>query len=175
VWVLLLVARFEPTLLKPRSAGVGDERKHRPTRPSMLMRRSPSLIAIAIPTVLTAAAVYIALFFATRMTGTLLKLDQPGNPEIRPIDTSEKPPPFIEQAPPPSPEVVAERVRREIEASQGGRGGAPFPVLELEMEPAAPTLDILPLEPLNIPPRNVLTPLDLRPNGTAPSIPTEAR
>lgn len=170
------VARFEPTLLKPRSARGGDERKARPTRPSMLMRHSPSLIAIAIPTILISIAVYIALVFATRITGTILKqgADEPGDPEIRPVETT-KMLPFVEQTPPPSPEVVAERVRQELEAGRESLRDAPFPILELETDPETATSNTVPVEPLPLPPPEIPQLSRLLPNGTTPSDSAEAK
>lgn len=144
----------------------------------MLMRRSPSLIAIAIPTILTAVAVYIALAFATRLTGTLLKLDEDdaGDPQIRPVETSERRAPFVEQAPPPSPELVAQRVRQEIEASRQSAAEVTLPELELGPDPAGPApANLLPLEPLNLPPPALPSRAVLLPNGTTPSSATEAR
>ena len=140
------VSRYEPTLLRPRSGQGGSDRGKRPGHGSILMRKPPSLMAVAIPTVVTVAAVYIALAFASKLTGKFFGSDESGLSAVRPVDTS-KPTPYIERTPPPSPEVVAERVRRELGAASEP-SNEPILIMDLEVEPAPLTIEAIPRDQL---------------------------
>lgn len=119
----------------------------------MLMRKPPSLMAVAIPTVVTVAAVYIALAFASKLTGRFFGSDDSGLSEVRRVDTS-KPTPYIERTPPPSPEVVAEQVRRELGAASEA-SSEPIPIMDLEVEAAPLTIEPIPREQLRTATPNV--------------------
>lgn len=119
------------------------------------MKHNPGLLKTAIPAILTAAAVYISLVYASRLTATFF--DRETADQLVRMDinvTKEKP--FIERTPPPSPEAVVAAFGETVDA--GSEPGGRRPIIlepELEPEPNASDPSRLSLRPidLDLPPK----------------------
>jgi len=145
--------------LHPRHPSqIREENKfRRRDRPSILGNNTRLQFVVVVPAIVTALAIYLALFFVNRVLHRFADeqgwgagaADGSGESEvlIREVEGVSTEPLVIEQAPPPSPERVVEELYRERNEAQRAALAVEKPVLMPVLEP-----EPLPLEPIGLRP-----------------------
>jgi len=128
-----------------------------PKRRPLSMGRSTNLVWTILPSIAIVAALFVGFsyisYFVREYMGDYLAREKV---MVRSIDgVVPRPKPYVEQAPPPSPESVVEEIERKIRAERLARGElTPIlePVYEPGEEPETP-IELIPVEvsPLEVP------------------------
>lgn len=116
------------------------------------MAASPGFLKTAIPAILTAAAVYVSLVYASKLTITFFETEETDQLVRMDIGVTKKKP-VLEQEPPPSPESIAAAFAT-TENEQDKNTRVPQIILEPELEPDenAPDTDRLSIRQIDLGP-----------------------
>ena len=117
------------------------------------MKGRPGLMMTAIPAILTAAAVYISLAYAVKLTATVFDKEE-ANDYIRADIGVTHQKPYVEQTPPPSPEAVIAAFQREVTGEANAPDDRRPIILEPDLEGDSATVrpDQLSVSPIELGP-----------------------